>query len=242
MNVGLTISAQQTCRALGEFLTAVLPPGTGVFQSQTNRVAEPDEDDFVLMTNVGQLRLSTNVDDYADALFLGSIAGTVLTITDVDYGTIYVGSPVLGYQVLPNTVVVSFGTGMGGLGTYNINNSQAVASRPIACGTSTKLQPLQVTIQLDVHGPSSPDNCVIISTMFRDEYGVDKIAESGFDISPLYTGDARQLPFLNEAQQIEDRWVMEAVLQCNPVLTVPQEFADALSVTLIEVDAVYPPV
>lgn len=242
MNVGLTISEQQTYKALGAFLSAILPAGTGVYQSQTNRVAEPDEENYVLMTNIGQMRLATNVDDYADALFVGSIAGTVLTISDVDYGEVFVGAPVLGYQVAPNTLVTSFGTGTGGVGTYNVNNSQTIASEPIACGTTTKLQSLQVTMQLDVHGAASADNCVIISTMFRDEYGVDKIAEAGFDIAPLYTGDAHQTPFLNEAQQIEQRWVMDAVLQCNPVLTVQQEFADALTVTLIEVDAVYPPV
>jgi hypothetical protein len=35
--------------------------------------------------------------------------------------------------------------------------------------------------------------------------------------------------------------VIDAVMQCNPIVTVPQQFADVLALSLIEVDARYPP-
>lgn len=63
----------------------------------------------------------------------GSISGTVLTITDVSSGALINGNPIgntLG-QVSAGTVITSFGTGAGGVGTYNINNSQTVASSSI---------------------------------------------------------------------------------------------------------------
>lgn len=63
----------------------------------------------------------------------GSISGTVLTITAVSSGALLnggsIGNTVGG--VSAGTVITSFGTGTGGTGTYNINNSQTVASSTI---------------------------------------------------------------------------------------------------------------
>lgn len=98
---------------------------------------------------------------------------------------------------------------------------------------------IDFVVQLDVHGPDSGDNAQIISTLLRDEYGVT--AFEGTGVTPLYTEDPRQLPFQNAEQQYEDRWVVEASLQVNEVVTVPQQYADALDVVLISVDATYPP-
>jgi hypothetical protein len=241
MSVALSLTEEQVFTALRAFLLSVLPAGVEVVQAQTNRVPPPAGTDYVTMNAGRQERLSTNVDAYADALFTGSIAGTTLTITAVGYGSIGIGSPVLGVGVAPNTVVTALGTGTGGTGTYTVNNTQTVASEPIACGGTTKLQPMKVTVQLDVHGPSAGDNAAIISTLFRDEYGVDQFASSGFDVTPLYTSDPIQLPFVNDSQQVEQRWVIDASLQCNPVLTIPQEFAGELALTLVNVDVIYPP-
>lgn len=241
MSTTISITEQQLYGALGAFLTSVVLAGTGVYQSQINRVAEPAEEDFVLMNSTTQQRLAGNVDAAADALFTGSIAGTVLTITSVNFGVIAVGSPVLGVGIAANTVVTGFGTGTGGVGTYAINTSQTITSQKIACGMATKVQSLQVSVQLDVHGPQSADNATIITTMFRDEYGVDKIAATGFDIAPLYAEEPRQIPFVNEAQQVEQRWVIIAMLQCKPLIAIPQEYADAVTVTLVDVDANYAP-
>lgn len=107
------------------------------------------------------------------------------------------------------------------------------------------LQPTQVTVQLDVHGPESSNTTQIISTLFRDGYGCDNFAASGFDVQPLFCSDPRQVPFLNEHQQIESRWSIDAVMQANPVVTVPQDFAADLRFSPVgavkEVDAEFPP-
>lgn len=78
----------------------------------------------------------------------GSVSGTVLTITAVTSGTIAVGDLVAtnvsenstsGY-LHPFAYVVSFGTGTGGTGTYNISEppTSTISSTTIRCGPNFK--------------------------------------------------------------------------------------------------------
>lgn len=107
---------------------------------------------------------------------------------------------------------------------------------PLA-STMTITQPIRVTVQLDIHGPAGADNAQTVTTLFRDAYGV---ALFGSNVVPLYTSAPHQLPFENENQQVEDRWVVDVVMQANQALTVSQDSADQLDVTLIGVEAAYP--
>lgn len=69
--------------------------------------------------------------------FVGSISGTVLTVTQVnggvgtlgvDYAGLDNGSRISGPGVTAGTIIVSAGTGVGGTGTYNVSASQTVGS------------------------------------------------------------------------------------------------------------------
>ncbi len=166
-------------RALGLFLVDILPTGIGVFQSQTNRVAEPTASDFVVMNAIGQEKIETNTTTYVDA-----------------------------FPDLPQA-------------RYD-------------------LSPTKVTIQLDVHGPYAGNNAQLISNLFRTDYACDFFVTTGFDISPLYNSDPKQIPFLNGEQQIEERWVIDLCMQSNPVTTLSQQFADQVDIGLISVEATYP--
>lgn len=223
------------------FLLDVLPSDVAVIAGLDNRVPESSSKNSVVMIPLRRPRLSTNVTTYADALFTGAIAATTLTVTEVTFGVIKLGSPVFGIGVAAGTKVTQLLTGTGGVGTYKVSPSQTVAAETMAAGRAEVLQPTEVRMQLDVHGPDSANNAQIISTMLRDPFGVDKFRESGFDVVPLYSEDPRQIPFTNEGQQVEQRWVVEAVLQANQVVTVPQRYAGALEAGLVNVDAVYPP-
>lgn len=65
------------------------------------------------------------------ANYTGSITTTVLTVTGTPTGApIAVGAAVTG--ALPGTIITSLGTGTGGAGTYNVNNSQTLASGPLS--------------------------------------------------------------------------------------------------------------
>lgn len=242
MSLAITISESAMFKVLGDFLASILPASCTVVKGQVNRVAEPGADDFVSMLPIFRERLETNVDTATDVFFSGSIAATTLTVSSVAYGTIAVGSTVFGVGVASGTVISALGTGSGGAGTYTVSVSQTVGPIAMAAGLKAMLQPTKITMQLDVHGPASADNSQIISTALRDEYAVDFFNLSGIDIEPLYADDPRQIPFFNDQQQAEFRWVIDAHLQSNPQVVTPQQFAGALQIETINVDVAYPPV
>lgn len=225
--------------ALRTFLLSVLPANTEVVRGQDNQVPEPSVNDFVVMTPIIQKRLATNVQTNKDTYFVGSISGTTLTVTSVSYGTIAVGQAVFG--AASGTTITALGTGTGSVGTYAVNVAQTLASGSLASGTVTIMQPVQTTVQIDVHGPNSFDNVWKISTLFRDAYAVNSFAAQGFDVTPLYNDDPRQVPFLNENQQIETRWTVDLHMQANQTVSgLPQQFADELNITTTDVEAAYP--
>lgn len=232
----------QTLTALASFLAEVLPKGVQVVQAQGNRVPEPSAPDFVVMTPRERLRLETNTDSYLDTLFAGSIAGDVLTVTAVSYGTVAPGDPVYGTGVATGTNVTAQLSGTaGGIGTYQIDTPQQASQQPMAAGANDVLQPTELTVQLDVHGPNSADNAQTVSTLFRDDFACEFFAGVNPAIQPLHADDPRQMPFVNDQNQYEWRWIVEARLQANIVVTVGQQFAAALEVDLISVDEAYPP-
>ncbi len=223
----LSLNQTQILTALRSFLLRVVPSGTEIIRGQDNRVAEPIGNDFIVMTPLAQPRLGTNEVSYFDDVIVGSIHNTVLTVTEVDRAQIALAQ---GMLILDGTMNVAGGTLIlgqltgdpGGVGTYRITPSQNVVSEMMYVGTREDLVPTEFVVQMDVHGPLSGDNIRVIDGLFRSEYGVDTMA--GFDVSPLYCTDPRQAPFVNDSNQIEYRWSMDAHLQVNPAIRTPQEF------------------
>lgn len=241
--VSITLTEDQTFAAIGGYLVAILPPGTPIVRGQVNRVPEVAAPNFVIMWPLLRERIETNTDSYADSVFEGSVAGGVLTVTSVsetEDAPIVVGSNVFGVGLAVNTVVTGLLTGEGGTGTYSVSPSQTLATQVMAAGTAELLAPTKLTVQLDVHGPASADNAQKVSTTFRDEWAVDQFASSGLDVTPLYCEDPRQVPFLNAESQYEDRWTIDIHLQVNPVVVVPQQFADAVALDVVSVDEAFP--
>lgn len=60
--------------------------------------------------------------------FYGSINGTTLTVTSVNYGTLARGQVITGQSILSNTTILGPISASGGVGTYTINNSQSVST------------------------------------------------------------------------------------------------------------------
>lgn len=92
-------------------------------------------------------------------------------------------------------------------------------------GVATIEQATQIDVQLDIHGPNSGDNAQIISTVLRSGFGVYLFNQAGLGVVPLYSEEPRQTPFINGEQQFEVRWIVDAVLQINPALSVSVETA-----------------
>jgi len=241
--------------ALRSFLTEVLP-ATGpdnqpldIIAAQQNRVPAPRGSSYVVMTPRAFERIETNVDSATDANFTGSIAGTTMTITAVDSrfpsGEIGVGSTIFGAGVAAGTVVSKILTGSGQIGTYTIAPGQTVSSRTLSAGSKTVQQALKATIQLDFHSTdySAGDLANTVSTLLRDAFAVDQFANQSpnYGVVPLYADDARQIPFLNDSQAVEWRWVVDTLLQCNVIVQVPQQFTDSVGLDLVSVDEAYAP-
>lgn len=244
MTISVAPTQTATVKAIGDFIAGILPAEVEVFVGQANRVPEPAVTDFVVMTPIRRERLATNVDTSADAAFTASIAGTLMSVTTILVGgPIALGATLFGSVggtaglVAGTTITAQVSGTTGGVGTYRVSASQNKSSRPLAAGQTQAMQPTEVVVQFDVHGPNSADNAQIISTLFRDDYGVRAIEEENESVTPLYADDPRQLPFINAEQQYEDRWVIEAHLQVNPIVTVPQQYAAVVEIPIYSVEA-----
>lgn len=243
-----SVTQSNVTKQLRAFLLAVLPPGVAVVLAQGNRVPEPQVGDFVVMTPIRQERIETNVDDYADAAFTGSIAGATMTITDIDdrfpNGKISIGSTIYGVGV--NTVVTTILSGSGQVGTYTVDPPVTVGAETLSAGAKSIEQQVKFTVQLDFHSAlpgNAGDMAVTVSTLMRDGFAVDQFANQSpnFGVVPLLADDARQMPFQNAETQLEWRWVVDCWLQVPVVISVPQQFADSVDLDVISVDAEYAP-
>lgn len=105
-------------------------------------------------------------------------------------------------------------------------------------GTRDYLQPTQYRVQVDCYGPASPQWAAMIATLFFSDYGVENL---GPEVAPLYADEPQEMALINDEQQFEQRWTFNALVQYNPVISTPQQFADQLAIDkFIEVDSTFP--
>lgn len=89
------------------------------------------------------------------------------------------------------------------------------------------LGPAQIDVQVDFYGPNAGDQCKAVKGVFRSIYSASAFPDG---IKPLFCSDGIQSPLITGEQQWESRWMLTASLQYNPVVSVPQQFADELAV------------
>lgn len=242
----LSLTESQQFTALAAFLVSVtgLPEGD-VIQGQINRVPEPLDADFVVFWPLSQDRLGTNNTTYEDNVCVASIAGTVMTVTEMIQGTLAPGETLLdgtASLIAVNTILGQQLTGsLGGTGTYSVLPSQSLSSGSIFAGVRNDLVAVEWHVQLDVHGPNSANNARRIESLFRSEAGISAIQASGYDVTPLYADNINQVPFQNDQQQFENRWTMDLCFQLNPIVGTPQQFATEVVVDQVPVDLSYEP-
>lgn len=88
-------------------------------------------------------------------------------------------------------------------------------------------------VQFDFYGTEAANWAAMVSTLFRDEYAVTALAP---ECAPLSIDDARNAPLVTAEEQYLTRFVSTARIQYNPVTSIPQQFADAASATLVEAE------
>jgi hypothetical protein len=104
---------------------------------------------------------------------------------------------------------------------------------------------VELVVQIDCYSPAGAytvggeDWANLLSATLRDEYGYDALIGSG--LAPLYADEARMIPITDGEDQYEERWSLDAHFQFNPVTTIPQQYANVLDLTLIDVPVPGPP-
>lgn len=217
-------------------------PLAQIIKGQVNRVGEPLPQDFIVMWPLMRNRLATNIDNWFDNAFTGSITSNVLNVSAIVNGSVVVGLPLYGANIVTGCkITAQTGGTPGGIGTYSVSTTPDVSSEPLFAGEYDAEQYTEMVIQCDVHGPSSGDNAQRLATLMRDWFAAQAFQDQAGDIAPLYADDPRQMPFTNAEDQWEDRWVVDVHLQINVNLVLTQQFADTLTVGVISVEATYPP-
>ena len=91
--------------------------------------------------------------------------------------------------------------------------------------------PKRLMIQADFYGPQSGDWCAAIKTVWRTPYAVSQFP---IGIAPLYCDDGHEAPLITGEEQYERRWVLTMSIQYNPIVAVPLQSADTLSINILE--------
>ena len=153
------VTAQVFCDATNQTGT-----GTGFYSAQTGSAGNFTVNGNLYVTgsqtDTGNFLAAGVLGAYTSASFTGGIsngsggAGTILNVTSVTSGTIFIGQKLSGSGVTSGTIVTGFSSGSGGAGTYTVNTSQLVGAGTTITGAAGAVATT----------PSSGDNSVNIAT------------------------------------------------------------------------------
>jgi hypothetical protein len=159
LSIPAGVTAQCYCDATNQSGT-----GTGFYSAQTGSAGNFTVNGNLTVTgnqnNTGNFLAANVLGAYIAASFTGGIsngsgaAGTVLNVSAVASGTIFIGQRVTGSGVTSGTLVTGFGTGSGGAGTYTVNTSQLVAGGTTLTGAASAIATT----------PAAGDNSVNVAT------------------------------------------------------------------------------
>jgi hypothetical protein len=99
-------------------------------------------------------------------------------------------------------------------------------------------QAIWLEMQIDLYGPASGDWAAIFTTMFRDDYACLALAPN---CQPLHADDPTRAPLVLGEQQYVDRWIIRANLEYNPVVSTTDQFADTVTIDVIDAITHYGP-
>lgn len=121
----------------------------------------------------------------------------------------------------------------------------ATSATRYTANTRIILQQQDITVQVSLFGAGAADNVQRISTVFQNGWAAEfftafhqsTLAQTPPPprIAPLYTGPARQIPFVNGERQYEEHWQIDLHLQASFALSLPQQMASAARLALADV-------
>jgi hypothetical protein len=147
------------------------------------------------------------------ASFTGSISGTILTVSAVASGTLAIGQVVsdLTGALAANTTITGLGTGVGGVGTYLVSNSQTVASEPMTSAVTnapavprarinSTLYAIQYVPAIAALGSWAQVSAIQIgSANSSDAVVLGHIAGSTLTVTSVVSGTVKVADFLTDA-------------------------------------------
>lgn len=159
--------------------------------------------------------------------FIESVVPAGVPVIQLPENRASMPSPVPGFVGMRATIQTRIMT--------NLNRWNPADVNPAAISIE---QAVRLMVQLDCYGADSGDWAAILSTVLRDEYGVTALAPT---LAPLYADEPKFAPLIDGEEQYERRWIVGAVMQYNPIVSTPMQFADTADADLINVDVSYPP-
>jgi hypothetical protein len=159
LSVPSGVTAQCYCDSTNQSGT-----GTGFYSAQTGSAGN-----FTVNGNLSVTGNQTSSGNFLAAGVLGAyiassftggisngsgVAGTILNVSAVASGTIFIGQRITGSGVSSGTLVTGFGTGSGGAGTYTVNTSQLVGGGTTLTGAASAIATT----------PATGDNSVNVAT------------------------------------------------------------------------------
>jgi hypothetical protein len=132
----------------------------------------------------------------------------------------------------------------GGYATMQIVNSPRLATNvdtwdptdPAPTSQTTQMS-TQVEVQVDLYSALAFDWANLFQAMWRDDYACELLT----NCQPLYADNPILGDFTDSEDQYEQHFIIRAMLQYNPTVSTPQQFADTVSVSpIFNVDVEYP--
>lgn len=88
---------------------------------------------------------------------------------------------------------------------------------------------VEARVQFSFYGKEAPRRSRIIAQLWRNSYAYDRLTKC----KPLYVQSRQRLPYINDSNQYEDRYILDLALQYNPVVTHAEtDFADSAEITI----------
>lgn len=84
------------------------------------------------------------------AIFVGSILGTTLNVSSISQGKLSIGQEIFGGNITAGTTIISYNTGFGGIGTYEVSISQTVTETNMNTEFDNRLSLFANTVTTDV--------------------------------------------------------------------------------------------
>ncbi len=125
--------------------------------------------------------------------------------------------------------------------TKALSTNKTIYTPTPGAGVEGNWASMEVRMQLDFYGDNASDVSQVVSRLIRTDYACQQFAASGVDIQPLYSEEPRNTTMLNAESQYQNRWTMDFIGQFNPIVEVPMDFANTLTIDLVDVDVKYPP-